>query len=145
MLGGQLKPGDIVLLFGDLGAGKTTLTQGITRGLGMAKNEYIRSPTFTLINEYQARVPIYHIDLYRMDSVQEIESLGLEEVLFAEGVAIVEWAEKLFPDPENPTAIALEIVERLEVRISSHNETGRSLEFRMVNMGSRSLPDFSLQ
>jgi tRNA A37 threonylcarbamoyladenosine biosynthesis protein TsaE len=80
-----------------------------------------------------------------LDSVQEIESLGLEEVLFGEGVAIVEWAEKLFPEPMNPTAIALEIVERLEVRIFQKNETGRSLEIRMVNMGSRRLPDFSLQ
>jgi tRNA threonylcarbamoyladenosine biosynthesis protein TsaE len=145
ILGSQLVPGDIVLLFGDLGAGKTTFTQGITRGLGMAKNEYIRSPTFTLINEYQARVPIYHIDLYRMDNTQDIESLGLEEVLFGEGVAIVEWAEKLFPKTGRPAPIGLELIERLEVKISPQHETERSFEFRMVNMGSRRLPNFSLQ
>ena len=65
VLGTKLIPGDLVLLFGDLGVGKTCLTQGICLGAGLDKNAYIRSPTFTLINEYQGKVPIFHIDLYR--------------------------------------------------------------------------------
>ena len=68
-LGSSLTPGDIILLNGDLGAGKTHLTQGICRGVGLDEDSYIRSPTFTLINEYQAKIPIYHIDLYRIDSL----------------------------------------------------------------------------
>ena len=81
-LGNSLIPGDIILLFGDLGAGKTRLTQGICNGLGLDKGFYIRSPTFTLINEYPGKYPIYHIDLYRIDNQEEIYSLGLEEILF---------------------------------------------------------------
>ena len=94
-IGGSLISGDIILLFGDLGAGKTCLTQGICNGLGLNDDIYIRSPTFTLINEYPGRFPVYHIDLYRIDNHEEIYSLGLEEILFNRGVTIIEWAEKL--------------------------------------------------
>ncbi len=75
-IGRHLEAGDIVFLFGDLGAGKTTLTQGIARGLGVAKEEYVRSPTFTLVNEYKGKVPVYHIDLYRIVSSHDLENLG---------------------------------------------------------------------
>ena len=78
-VGQCLKPNDIVLLFGDLGAGKTALTKGICRGLGITKHEYIRSPTFTLINEYFGTLPIYHVDLYRVDKAGALD-LGLEEL-----------------------------------------------------------------
>jgi tRNA threonylcarbamoyladenosine biosynthesis protein TsaE len=143
-LGKSLEPGDIVLLFGDLGAGKTTLTQGICKGLGLPRGEYIRSPTFTLINEYQGKFPIYHIDLYRMESLEEIEGLGLEEVLFGEGVSIVEWSEKLFP-VENNQVPFLGIAERIEVRITHENEFQRSFSIQPVGLSARSFPDFSLQ
>ena len=106
--------------------------------------EYIRSPTFTLINEYSGKIPIYHIDLYRMESLEEIESLGLEEVLFGNGVSIVEWSEKLFPIDNNPDPI-LGIDERIEVRITWENEYRRSFCVQPVHMAARSFPDFSLQ
>ena len=80
-LGSSLAAGDIILLFGDLGAGKTHFTQGICYGLELDKDFCIRSPTFTLINEYPGRLPIYHIDLYRIDNQEEIYALGLEEIL----------------------------------------------------------------
>jgi tRNA threonylcarbamoyladenosine biosynthesis protein TsaE len=143
-LGKCLESGDIVLLFGDLGAGKTTLTQGICKGLGLPAGEYIRSPTFTLINEYQGKLPIYHIDLYRMENLEEIEALGLEEVLFGNGVAIVEWSEKLFPIGKNKSPI-FEIDGRVEVRITYENESQRSFSIRPTNMATRSFPEFSLQ
>jgi len=143
-IGKCLKPGDIVLLFGDLGAGKTTLTQGICKGLGLQKGEYIRSPTFTLINEYQANFPIYHIDLYRMESLKEMEALGLEEVFFGTGVSIVEWSEKLFPD-ENNSAPLLGIEERIEIRISWKSEFQRSFSIQPIQMTGRSFPEFTLQ
>jgi len=143
-LGKCLEPGDIVLLFGDLGAGKTTLTQGICIGLGLPDGEYIRSPTFTLVNEYQGKFPIYHIDLYRMESREEIESLGLEEILFGKGVSIVEWSEKLFPIENNPAPI-LGVEGRIEIRITYKDECQRSLSVQPINMAARSFPDFSLQ
>ena len=143
-LGKCLEPGDTVLLFGDLGAGKTTLTQGLCNGLGLPEGEYIRSPTFTLINEYQAKFPIYHIDLYRMESLEEIEALGLEEVLFGKGVAIVEWSEKLFPIDTDKAPI-LGIDGRIEVRITYVSEYQRSFSIQPVNMAMRSFPEFSLQ
>lgn len=115
--GKQLKPGDVVLLFGDLGAGKTLLTQGISRGLGLGEKEYIRSPTFTLINEYKAKYPIYHIDLYRIESLAEIENLGLEEIFSGNGVSIVEWAEKLYKIPGDANSLVLPIDKKLEIHI----------------------------
>ena len=92
MLGGMARAGDVYLLTGDLGAGKTCLTQGLLWGLG--GNEYARSPTFVLICEYPARLTLYHMDLYRLDSVDEVVDLGLDEYLLGDGVCVVEWADK---------------------------------------------------
>ena len=91
-IGSNAIPGEILLLTGGLGAGKTTLTQGILWGLG--SEEYARSPTFVLVNEYVARIPVYHMDLYRLDSFEEIEGLGLEDYLFGDGLCVIEWADK---------------------------------------------------
>ncbi|MEE3253145.1 MAG: tRNA (adenosine(37)-N6)-threonylcarbamoyltransferase complex ATPase subunit type 1 TsaE, partial [Nitrospinota bacterium] len=85
-LGTKLISGDLVLLFGDLGAGKTCLTQGICLGAGLENNTYIRSPTFTLINEYPANIPIFHIDLYRLETKAEISNLGLEEIIYSKAI-----------------------------------------------------------
>ena len=136
-LGQCLQPGDIVLLFGNLGAGKTTLTQGISRGLGITTSEYIRSPTFTLVNEYWGTFPIYHIDLYRLDSFSEIEALGLEECLFSNGVSIIEWAEKL--SPESNQIPGLGINERIEINITIGKDNYRTFEIEMINHYQRSL------
>ena len=98
ILGKHARPGDIFLLTGDLGAGKTTLTQGILWGMG--SDDYVRSPTFVLVTEYDARMPLHHIDLYRIDSVDQMDELGIEELVEDGGVVVVEWAEKaaeLFP------------------------------------------------
>ena len=85
-------PGDIFLLVGSLGAGKTCLTQGIAWGLGI--KEYTLSPSFVLIRELNGRLPLYHIDLYRLDRLEEIVDLGLDDYLYGNGVCAVEWAEK---------------------------------------------------
>jgi tRNA threonylcarbamoyladenosine biosynthesis protein TsaE len=90
-----LKRGDIVGLSGELGAGKTSFVRGIAEGLGVGADAWIRSPTFTLINEYHGRVPIYHIDLYRVSGRADQETLDLREYLYGEGVALVEWFEYL--------------------------------------------------
>ena len=98
ILGEHARPGDIFLLTGDLGAGKTTLTQGILWGMG--SDDYVRSPTFVLATQYDANVPLHHVDLYRIDGVDEMDELGLDELVDDGGVVVVEWAEKaaeLFP------------------------------------------------
>jgi tRNA threonylcarbamoyladenosine biosynthesis protein TsaE len=92
MLGELAQPGDIFLLSGNLGVGKTCLTQGIVWGLGSL--EYALSPTFVLMREIQGRLPLYHIDLYRLDEIAEITDLGLDDYLYGQGLCVIEWAEK---------------------------------------------------
>jgi tRNA threonylcarbamoyladenosine biosynthesis protein TsaE len=93
MLGSRLGPGDTVCLYGDLGSGKTNFAYGISRGLHV-QEQYITSPTFTFVNEYQGRVPFYHIDLYRLRDPGELENIGFEEYIGTNGVTVIEWAEK---------------------------------------------------
>jgi len=80
-------------LNGELGAGKTTMTKSI--GIGLGVEEYITSPTFTLINQYRGRMPVYHFDVYRLENVEELYDLGFDEYFFGNGVCIIEWAEKI--------------------------------------------------
>ena len=142
-IGRHLEAGDIVLLFGDLGAGKTTLTQGIARGLGVAQEEYVRSPSFTLVNQYKGKVPVFHIDLYRIDSSHELEDLGLEEVFSSEGISIVEWAEKLFARED--TSLPLLGIERwIEIHITIEQEESRKLDLKTHNLESTEHPVFAL-
>ena len=91
-IGSRARKGEVILLTGDLGSGKTTLTQGILHGLG--SDEFARSPTFVLVNEYNARLTLFHMDLYRLDSFEDVEGLGLDDYLFGDGLCVVEWADK---------------------------------------------------
>ena len=92
-LGENLRPGDVVCLNGDLGAGKTTLTKSIAKGLGI--DDYVTSPTFTIVNEYYGKTDLYHIDTYRLDDMVDVDYLGFDEYFYSDGVTIVEWAEKI--------------------------------------------------
>ncbi len=142
-IGLHLEAGDILFLYGDLGAGKTTLTQGIARGLGVSRKEYVRSPTFTLVNEYRGWVPVFHIDLYRIASSRELEDLGLEEVFSSESVSIVEWAEKLFARED--TSIPLLGIDRwIEIHITIEEEESRKFDLKTRNLGSAGHPIFTL-
>ncbi len=117
-------PGDTFLLVGGLGTGKTCLTQGIAWGLGI--KEYAASPSFVVVRELYGRLPLYHIDLYRLDHIEEIAELGLDDYLYGNGVCVVEWAEKgleVLPD------------ENLLIQISYLSDTERS--FRLKPSGQR--------
>ena len=92
-VGKLLKEGDVVCLNGELGAGKTTLTKSI--GLGLGVDDYITSPTFSLINEYDGRIPVYHFDVYRLENTEELYDLGFDEYFYGRGVSIIEWADKI--------------------------------------------------
>jgi tRNA threonylcarbamoyladenosine biosynthesis protein TsaE len=117
-IGRMAKAGDLVLLTGDLGAGKTCLTQGIAAGLGVT--ERVFSPTFVLVREYKGRLPLYHMDFYRLEKLQEISDLGLEDYLCGKGVCSIEWAERGLPlMPE----------ERLLIDIGYMTDTARCLSF----------------
>jgi len=92
---GLARAGDLVLLAGDMGAGKTTFTQGFGRALGVT--EQVTSPTFTLVRNYEARIPLLHIDAYRLDSLQEVIDLGMHELLDEGAVALIEWGDIIAP------------------------------------------------
>jgi len=118
-IGARLKPPALVLLSGDLGAGKTTLTKGIASGLGAAEEEEVTSPTFTLVHKYDRGTRVYHVDLYRIADPHDLETLGLEDVFGEQAVVIVEWPEKLTLRTDWPVLrIHLEHVSENERRIS---------------------------
>lgn len=94
-LAARLTPPVLLLLSGELGAGKTTFAKGIVSGLGAAREEDVTSPTFTLIHSYRNHVRVYHVDLYRVEGFHDLETLGLEDVFTEPAVVLVEWAEKL--------------------------------------------------
>jgi tRNA threonylcarbamoyladenosine biosynthesis protein TsaE len=112
-------PGDAFLLVGGLGAGKTCLTQGIAWGLGI--EEYAVSPSFVVIRELHGRLPLYHIDFYRLDHLEEIAELGLDDYLYGNGVSVVEWAEK---------GLSLLPPEHLLIEMSYVSDTERSLKLK---------------
>lgn len=124
LLGERLKPGAVVALIGHLGAGKTCLTQGLARGLGIPEEIPVVSPTFTLANEYPGRASLYHLDLYRLDSDEFVLS-GLDEYFSRGGVTVVEWAEKLAEDLPVP---------RLEIRITAESG-GRRAVLTSIDQG----------
>ncbi len=118
-LGMLLKAGDTVCLYGDLGAGKTSFSYGIALGLEV-KEKYITSPTFAFVNEYEGRVPLYHIDLYRLKGAEELDSIGFGEYPGSGGVTVIEWAERA--EDELPD-------ERLSVYLTHVDDQRRELGF----------------
>jgi|ERR1043165_8823307 tRNA threonylcarbamoyladenosine biosynthesis protein TsaE len=118
-LAAHLFPGAVIALIGTLGAGKTHLTRAIAEGLGIAHPDIVNSPTFVLIQEYDARLPIYHFDAYRLSSEAEFADLGVHEYFEGNGVCLVEWADKV------PACLPKE---RLEIRIVITGEESRRFD-----------------
>lgn len=119
-IGLSLKKGDIIAYKGTLAAGKTTLTKGIAKALQV--DEVITSPTFTLISEYYGKLPLYHFDVYRLDSVEEFLNLGSEEMMYGDGVCAIEWSEKIESAlPKDAIIINIEILTPETRKITIHN------------------------
>lgn len=118
-IGRIAKPGSIICLYGDLGTGKTVLTKGIAKGLDVDEND-VKSPSYTLLNQYKGRLDIYHIDLFRVDSpVSELEYMGYREFFYGSGLTIIEWADKamdILPD------------ERVDITLQYINHNTRRIE-----------------
>jgi tRNA threonylcarbamoyladenosine biosynthesis protein TsaE len=127
-LGELAQPGDTLLLVGDLGAGKTCLAQGIAQGLGI--KEYAASPSFVVVRELYGRLPLYHIDFYRLDNLEEITELGLDDYLYGNGVSVVEWAEK---------GLSLLPPEHLLIEMGYVSDTERSLKLKPAGKHYRKL------
>lgn len=104
-------PGTVIALTGDLGAGKTVFVQGLARGLDVPQSVYVTSPTYTLINEYPGRLTLFHVDLYRLAGGEDLDELGLEEILFGDGVVAIEWPDRLAEGelPADHLAVRIEV------------------------------------
>ncbi len=109
-LGSFLKKGDVVALQGSLAAGKTTITKGFAQALGVA--DTITSPTFCLISEYQGKMPLYHFDVYRLQGADDFANLGAEDMIYGDGVCMLEWSEKIMDElPKKTIIVRLEVAQ----------------------------------
>ena len=122
-VGALLRPGDVVVLAGDLGAGKTTFARGVAAALGV--EETVVSPTFTIVREYDARIPLRHVDVYRLERGSELRELGLDELLGTDGVTLVEWGDRV---------TGLLPADRLEVRIDIPERRGAPADDRIITL-----------
>jgi tRNA threonylcarbamoyladenosine biosynthesis protein TsaE len=125
------QPGDCVPLFGDLGTGKTCFVKGVARGLGVSESIVINSPSFSLINQYNARIPLFHVDLYRLQSERELDDLELMDLVSGQGVTLIEWPQLIIPKLD-------EIPLQIEFVWDMTSERVRTLIFR----GSSRFDDF---
>ena len=119
-----LKAGDVLCMYGDLGVGKTAFVQGLAKGLGI--DEPITSPTFTIVNEYSGRLPLYHFDVYRIGDVEEMEEVGFEDYVMGEGVSLIEWAnliEEILPEKRTEITIEKNLEEGFDYRKITVEET----------------------
>ena len=120
-LGKNAKAGDVFLLLGDLGVGKTVFTQGFAKGLGI--EEPINSPTFTIVQEYEGRLPFYHFDVYRISDVDEMDEIGYEDYFYGGGVCLIEWAN-----------LIEEILPKNARTISIEKDTEQGFDYRIITV-----------
>lgn len=125
-IGREAKPGTLCTLTGDLGVGKTVLTQGIAKGLGI--KEYVSSPTFTIVQVYESgRLPLYHLDVYRIGDIEEMDEIGYEDYFYGEGLCIVEWADligELIPKEHTRIVIEKDLEKGFDYRKISIEQVG---------------------
>ena len=116
-IGNKLKKGDVIAMQGTLAAGKTTITKGIAKALGIS--DTITSPTFCLISEYYGKMPLYHMDVYRLEGGEDFVNLGTADMIYGDGVSIIEWSEKIMDELPKRTII---------LRITPHDDGSRTIE-----------------
>lgn len=116
-IGERLRKGDVIAMQGTLAAGKTTITKGIARALGIS--ETITSPTFCLISEYHGKMPLYHMDVYRLEGADDFVSLGADDMIYGDGVSVIEWSEKIMSELPEKTII---------LRITPNDDGSRLIE-----------------
>jgi tRNA threonylcarbamoyladenosine biosynthesis protein TsaE len=139
-LGAALCSPAVVLLCGSLGSGKTTLARGMAEGLGVSDAATVHSPSYTLVNNYRGRVPVYHVDLYRLEGNRDLHSVGLEDFLGEDGVSIVEWGERLVSRAEAALVVEIEDAggEERILRIYDHRHgVRRKRSGKHLTIGSR--------
>ena len=123
-IGRKLKPGDIIAMQGTLAAGKTTITKGIAQALEI--DDTITSPTFCLISEYYGKMPLYHMDVYRLDGIEDFVNLGTDDMLYGDGVSIIEWSEKIMSELPKRTIV---------LKITPQEDNSRLIEIDNWNYG----------
>ncbi|MCR5063865.1 MAG: tRNA (adenosine(37)-N6)-threonylcarbamoyltransferase complex ATPase subunit type 1 TsaE [Treponema sp.] len=121
-IGSLLQKGDVIALQGTLAAGKTTITKGIALALGI--EEEITSPTFCLISEYYGKMPLYHMDVYRLEGTEDFINLGTDDMIYGDGVSLIEWSEKIMDELPSSTII---------IRLTPQEEGGRKIEIENWN------------
>lgn len=122
MTGGKLKPGAVICLDGDLGAGKTVFVKGVAKGLGIT--DTVCSPTFTILQEYRdGRMPLYHFDVYRIEDPEEMYEIGFDEYLYGEGVCLIEWAKNI-----------AELIPDGALKITITKDLDKGLSYRKINI-----------
>ncbi len=124
-IGAALRGGEVIALIGELGTGKTHLVKGLGKGLGVCEDDMVTSPTFTLVNEYEGRRTLVHIDAYRLDDARQLEALGFDEMCYPGNVVVVEWADRVWP--------LLAEYEPLTVKLRHEGENERALQFENVS------------
>jgi len=131
-----LQAGDVLALHGELGAGKTCLVRGLARGLEVDEN-LVASPSFTLLNEYEGRLPLYHLDCYRLDDPEAVAELGLEDYYRGRGVLAIEWAERVPDLPEEGLEITIEWLDenRRRVRLAARGGPAERLREKFAKGG----------
>ena len=123
-IGNKLKKGDVIAMQGTLAAGKTTITKGIAQALGIT--DTITSPTFCLISEYYGKMPLYHMDVYRLDGEEDFVNLGTDDMIYGDGVSIIEWSEKIMNELPKKTII---------LKITPQDDGSRKIELENWNNG----------
>ena len=123
-IGNKLKKGDVIAMQGDLAAGKTTITKGIAKALGIT--ETITSPTFCLISEYYGKMPLYHMDVYRLEGGEDFVNLGTDDMIYGDGVSIIEWSEKIMEELPSRTIV---------LRLTPQEDGSRLIEIENWNNG----------
>lgn len=147
-LGARLRPPVLILLGGELGAGKTTLAKGIIAGLGAAREEDVTSPTFTLVHVFRNRCTVYHVDLYRVGSWQELESIGLEDLFEQPGVVLVEWPERFTLRVDWPVlSVRLEHAGEgaRRIRIEGSDEAAQRIEWSSCDLLGAARPQAAVE